>query len=193
MTVLSDLRMIFSDWQAGLRDFLGRPAEPSRYYFLKNHLLLCLHAPFFAALAPLPWIRGGHFSYSMRLILPLVLPVFFVALAMVLERIAIYEKGPSMEEPRGKNALLYLTLPACSAGIFYFVHPLLGILLTLAFGMFSIVACIRAAMEIWSLSFDRVLFRLAGAFLFLMTPILALLAIRNVLQSLGILNRLLHG
>ncbi len=194
MAVLADLRSVFTDWQAGLRDFLGRPVQATRNYVLFNHLILIAHAPVFSVLAPWPWFHGSHFSWTTRIILPVLIPVAFILLAAVFERLSLYEKGPSMDDrSRGKNALVFLCLPVCAAGFTYMIHPALGLLLTLLFGAYSMVLAVRASMQIWSLSFDRVIFRFAGAFFFIMLPLITLLIARNMLQSLGILRRLLHG
>ncbi|MCE9596423.1 MAG: hypothetical protein K8S54_00495 [Spirochaetia bacterium] len=193
MTVLSDLRALYSDWNGALRDFLTRPLITSRELVFYSHLILLLHIPIFSIISPLPWILGSRFSTSARLILPVAIPVFVVLLAMVYDRILLNEKGPALEIPgreRPENAMLFCALPACSCGLFFLLHPAIGLLMTILAASYSVLLFIRASISIWNLPVQKAIFRLVGALFFILIPSVLFVLALNVLTSVKILGRL---
>ncbi|MBL8021215.1 MAG: hypothetical protein JNM27_16215 [Leptospirales bacterium] len=193
MTVLSDLRALYSDWSGALQDFLSRPFVSSRELILSSHMILLLHIPIFSVLSPLPWIFGTRFSPSMRLILPLAIPTLVILLAMVYDRILLNEKGPVLEVPgreRPENGMLFCALPACSCGLFFLLHPIIGLLMSVLAASYSILLFVRASISLWNLPVEKAVFRLAGALFFILIPSVLVVLAFNVVTSFKILGRL---
>lgn len=193
MAVLADLRSIFVDWRAALDDFLSRPPVTARSYFAANHFLLWIHIPLFCLLAPLPWILGGRFSITGRILFPAAIPLFFLAFAFVFDRLLAYEKGPSTDSVRPFNTMLFCALPAFAGALFHVIHPALGMGMSALFGAYAVLLCLRAAVVVWELTIAQALLRAAGALTIILMPVLLLSAGFHVVMTLRVLEQILSG
>jgi len=192
--VLADLQAIYTDWRGAVQDFLTRPVVTSRELFTQSHFLLFAHIPLFSIVSPLPWIMGSHFSVTSSVLLPIAIPLFFVALAGIYDRILLHEKGPTLEKPgkeKPENAMLFAALPVCGTGLFFLIHPLVGIAMTVLSGTYCVVLFVRVAMHLYGLTLEKAILRVVGAFFFLMIPCMVLLLAANAWHTLGVLSRLL--
>lgn len=154
-SALHHLSLIFNLGEGAVREHLKRtPVSPLRL-FQTEHLPLLVSHPLFSLLSPFRWWNGiGIAELFGAMVVPVIAVFIFLLPAAAFDRLLEHRRGPHIadaEERRIKNVSLYLHLPVSGAGIFFLLHPMIGYLMILIAGLYSIYLSIRAAVELHGL------------------------------------------
>ena len=180
------LQEIFRDPAAATAAFLRETPRGATalQIFYRLHLPLLLTYPIAAALSPLVHLSRRGLSPIKHIILPLMLVAAFYVLALLFDRVIRYAQHPRLEDPDEtpiRDVALFLHLPLAAAGIFFVIHPLLGLLTTVLAGLHCIWISLDTTATCYGLSRAKAITHWISALFLLLIPVTALLLARNVL------------
>lgn len=189
MQVLTDVKSILDDAGRASGLFLRRPVCSARAFWLKYHLPLLLASFLAYLLAPIRIYADGFsaiFAFEDALFFVFVCMAFLI-LAMTYDK--IQEIRPPVLLPgisEGRNLSLFFHLPVSAAGIFAFLHPLLGLLMIFLFALLSITWSVLAQADFREKSLLQAVTDLVSAGVLLFIPVLLLLFALNIVQTMQI-------
>jgi len=190
---LADLKLIFLKRERAVQDHMGRSVESALTLFTGEFLPLLIFFPLFSLISPYRWITGKSFKISTDIILPLVLVLAFMGIAALYDKIMEHSSGPGLEgdsPDRRKNISLFLHLPLMSCSIFYFIHPLFGLLMIFAGALFSIVLSVRACSIYRYITPARALVYYGWSIFLGLIPVFIFFVIVNIIYSIDLLGDL---
>ena len=159
-------------------------------FLLQYHMPLILLAILAYLFSPWRLATAHHFLEKGVAVAPFLM-IAGLILAWTFDRLAENARGPSRELPEipdRRHVALFLMLPLSSSGIFLFIHPGLGLLLTLASFVLSFVYAIDVMGWVHGFTRTRSLTLLILAGLVYLIPLAILLLINNIWMSLDILR-----
>lgn len=181
---IEDLNGIFSDHSEAVRGLRTRRPERALSFFRHRHLPFLILYPLFALLCPYSWIFGSV-SVKKHVIFPLVIACGFLLLASIYDKLLEQLKGKE-NVIAVKNGSLFLFLPVSAVGCFYVIHPLIGLGMTFAAGIYASLLSVETQARIYQMSLARSASYLISAGVLLLIPVLILLTLMNFMRSIGI-------
>lgn len=154
--------------------------------FRRWHLpvLLCVLALSF--LSPLSWILSAPPGWK-TVAAPALAALGGLIVAWTFDRLLQYGQPPAIErldQAPIRNVAIYLQLPAIAAGVFAFIHPLLGAAAVVMAVIYSLWLSIGILARLYERSRARVVTALLGAATMLLIPLVLLLAALNLMNTL---------
>lgn len=188
---VSELNLVFQDFRAAALDFSKRPPGRALDVFQELHLPMLALVPFFAALCPYRWAFKGGVSIGKHIILPVILILAVLMLAALFDRVTEHTEPPEIgAPPQMRNLALYLHLPVSATAPFFFLHPLIGVLMVLVAAGYAGWISIRSVSRIRRITLMRSLTQYISAAILALIPLIVLVAGMNMFRTLLNLGRI---
>jgi len=184
---LSLLEAVFQERFNELPRLLSGGSFLSALYY--DHMFFLLQAPLFAAASPYKLFLK-KFSVTEQIIIPLFLPLFFLLLALIYDRIVEFRTPPSLDlkDDTWPLTSVALHIPASAAGIFYFLHPFMGLAVTIVAYLFSLRSSFLCNKQLRGISITRSFVYYLLAIFVMLLFLVPFLLIMNLLQTFQILR-----
>jgi len=190
---LEDLKLIFLRREKALQEHMERSSISALRLFIGEHLPLLFLFPFFSIISPYRWIAGKKLKISTEIVLPLILVSLILIIASLYDKVMEHSSGPGLEPEfpdKRKNFSLFLHLPLLSSAFFYFIHPLLGLVMILFSAFFCLFLSIRAQSLYRNITPARALIYYGWSILLSMIPLFIILLVMNLFRSIDLVGDL---
>ena len=191
---LEDLKLVFDRRENALVEHMERSSVSALRLFISEHLPLLFLFPLFSILSPYRWIFGKKLKISSEIVLPVILVTAILIIASLYDKVMEHSSGPGLDpeyQDKRKNFSLFLHLPLLSSAFFYFIHPLLGLVMIFLSAFFCLVLSIRAQSLYRNVTPARALIYYGWSVLFSMIPLFIILLVMNFFRSMDLLGDLI--
>ncbi len=186
---------IFKDPERAVVEYLRDhelDGTQARVTFLRLHLPLLLLMVVASLLSPLAHLGVlGSFSLLLHVLVPPFFAFGLLLLAVVFDQMARYSRHPRVEEPgelKIGGIALFLFLPLSATAPFFFVHPLIGLLMLLPAAVYCGYIALEVTAALYEISLARSFTHLVNAALLGLIPVAVLVLLFNVMRSISILK-----
>lgn len=176
LKAFQDVRQILEFRSDALHEFIYRKRITSGQLFIQNHLLVLITFPVGILLGPFTWLSGWK-TMKIVILFTLVLLTGIFLIACLFDKVCEnsgYKELETRENPPKRNIALFVHLPLASVGIFYFLHPWIGVLLLFFASIYCLIISIESISEVREISRLQSLTYFINSVIFLVIPILLL-------------------
>ena len=188
-TALSYLEEIFTNSDTAVRSFASRKSIGSITFLLRYHLPLLLLFPMATALSPAGWLTGKNFNWLSAFIAPPFLVFGVLIIAATYDKIIEHRQPPPLFDENNfnpKNLASFNHLPISGVGIFFLFHHTIGYLMVIVALFYSIFLSIRSQSILRQLAPATAMAYYLSTFIFFLLPLLVVMIIFNIRQTLKI-------
>lgn len=186
---------IFQDPERALLEYLRDhelDGTQARSTFVRLHLPLLVCMVVAALLSPLAHLGVlGSFSLLLHVLVPPFFATGLLVFAVVFDQMARYSRHPRVEEPgelKIGGIALFLFLPMSATAPFFFVHPVMGLLMLLLAAAYCGYIALEVTAALYEISLARSFTHLVNAVLLGLIPAAVLALLFNVMRSISILK-----